>query len=368
MTRLSDLLTLADALADGRGLGARLEQGIRRRRLDWPRLAELANRHLVSAALWPALRRRGFIALLPADCRHYLAELYRMNAWRNERLRAQTEQALAALATRGIRPVLLKGSAWLFDPSLDSGARMMADIDLLVVREGFDEARTALEGLGYRLNDPAASEQHALTMGRDEDLATIDLHRDLGPQHVLLPAEEALRNAETLPVPGLSGARLSPTHRALHCLINSEVVGANHHLGELALRPLLDLSVFSRADVDWPLVQHRLKSNGMPHAAPAALLALEQLLGICRPAGVSITLRAHLHYRRCLLQVPLPPLRAAAQIWTALVHPFDPVRLGYKYGQRRSGRQGHRLHHALLLARRDGRALLRRIGAIGATR
>src|SRR3546814_4514008 len=81
---------------------------------------------------------------------------------------------------------------------------MMADVDLLVPRAGFDAAIGALASIGYvALSGPGEPPAHGVTLARAGGLATIDLHRDLGPQRRVLPAEAVLASAVPLSANGL---------------------------------------------------------------------------------------------------------------------------------------------------------------------
>jgi len=106
---------VADALRPSAGGPA---AAIRRRAVgDWTRPLALANAHLLSPALYAGLAEAGALADLPHEAREYLGLLYRLNRDRNEALRHQAIELLAALNAAGVYPLLLKGGLSLSVPS-----------------------------------------------------------------------------------------------------------------------------------------------------------------------------------------------------------------------------------------------------------
>src|SRR5918999_4550443 len=79
--------------------------------LDWMAVLELANNTLTTPFLIDLVNQPDQSA--PEDVRTFVREIYRRNALRNDLLRAQLEEAVAALNERHVIPVLLKGSAIL---------------------------------------------------------------------------------------------------------------------------------------------------------------------------------------------------------------------------------------------------------------
>src|SRR6476660_1624248 len=106
---------------------------------DWQSVIALANRTLLTPALYSALALSGEINRLPDDVREYLGFIHDRNWERNMRLGAQLAEAVAALNRRSIVPLLLKGAVPLFlSPANRIPARMTSDLDLSV--EAADEA------------------------------------------------------------------------------------------------------------------------------------------------------------------------------------------------------------------------------------
>jgi hypothetical protein len=95
------------------------------------------------------------------------------------RIDHQTAEVVAALREVDVEPVLLKGPAvarWLYD---GPGERTYVDIDLLVPPDCFDTAEERLIAEGFRAWDEGPSADHAVTLVRPGDHASVDLHRCL---------------------------------------------------------------------------------------------------------------------------------------------------------------------------------------------
>ena len=162
-------------------VGAALEAliaGLRGRAVstaDWQSVIALANRSLLTPALFSALAHSGEIDRLPYDVREYLEFIHDRNWERNVRLRAQLAEAVAALNRRGIVPLLLKGAVPLFlSPASRIPARMTSDLDLSV--EAAEEA-DAQECLGELDYIPLAG---ARGMARPQDVGVLELRRSQG--------------------------------------------------------------------------------------------------------------------------------------------------------------------------------------------
>ena len=115
---------------------------------DWQSVIALANRTLLTPALFSALAHSGEIDRLPDDVREYLGFIHDRNWERNLRLRAQLAEAVAALNRRGIAPLLLKGAVPLFlSPTSRLPARMTSDLDLAWKRPKKQAPKSALASL-----------------------------------------------------------------------------------------------------------------------------------------------------------------------------------------------------------------------------
>lgn len=328
---------------------------------DWPALIARANRSLVTAALLPGLRRLGIAGPASPEAYAYLADLHRLNTHRNAGLRTLLDEVVTALNRNGVRPVLLKGARWLADPERLAGARIMADLDLLVDPADLAASGRALRGLGFAVVDGDTADTHAVTFGRPRAPATIDLHFSLRGANGVLATHEVI--AASRPASGISDASTpSGTHDVLIGLLGSQIDGPNARLGFISLRPLQDVAAVAAAErsaIDWHEIRGRLAQTGLGHRADAWAAVAAALLGIEAPAEMRRTVRARTHLGVCLAQERWPALEPMTRLWSSIVHPFEPVRLERLYG-----RKPLRIpRHAWAVIRRHRLGLIAKLGA-----
>jgi hypothetical protein len=305
---------------------------------DWVPVLAIANEHLLTPALWGALRDSGQVALVPADVRDYLATLHRLNGDRNRALRRQAIELIGALNAQGIVPILLKGGLALFDgPYRDPDVRMMRDLDILVPASSRGDAIDVLERLGYRLTQPYSAGHHAYgDFARPNDPGSVDLHTELvDPSHVL-PASEVWDRAELQEIWREAGRvyYLSPcaTDRILHNLLHAQIhYLGNFYRGELQVQQVYELVALARhfgTAIDWSFVQERLRAHRLTVALESYLLAAHRLLGLAWPLSRPPGPGARLNYLRCDVQFGMRSLQ-----W-----------IGIPWGNLRGALAWHRMH------------------------
>ena len=158
--------------------------------VDWSRLAELASLHGVVALVRHNLLALDARPFVPDPVWQAIEQASTQIAFDGMLRLRQTTQAVAALQSAGIEPVLLKGyalAALLYD---DPIFRPSTDIDLLFRRDEVDAACSALERIGGRLpSREAAAVQFATSYDLPVMLPSaggkaglLELHWDLAPR------------------------------------------------------------------------------------------------------------------------------------------------------------------------------------------
>jgi hypothetical protein len=161
-------------------------------------------------------------------------------------------EVLEALATAGVRALLLKGPALALQTTGDATARGCGDLDVLVDPCRLMRAIETLEGLGFRRLPGMAPMDLASTWGRyarwvgyelplQRGPLIIDLHWDLGPLRSSLPTFDTLwQQRELLTYQGRQLATLGRRHSFLH--------SCDHAVKDrwISLRSLVDIERLAR--------------------------------------------------------------------------------------------------------------------------
>ena len=256
------LLTLS------RGKLSESEQAQARRLLsgpgvDWDRLAELASLHGVVALVRHNLLAMDARASVPDPAWRAIDQAAAQIAFDGMLRLRQTTQAVGALRSAGIEPILLKGhalAALLYD---DPIVRPSTDIDLLVRRNEIDAACAALERLGGQLPSP---ETIAVQVETSYDLPVLlpsaggkagllELHWDLAPRGLFALDLDAWRaRSVEFRLEGLAMTRFSPEDMLLHLALHMR---KHRYVG---LRWLCDVAELVRrfeTSLDWTVrVEH----------------------------------------------------------------------------------------------------------------
>jgi Uncharacterised nucleotidyltransferase len=288
---------------------------------DWQSVIALANRTLLTPALFSALKYSGNIDRLPHDVREYFEFIHERNLERNLRLREQLAEAVAALNRRGIVPLLLKGAIPLYlSPVSRIPARMTSDLDLSVDAADEAGAQECLSELGYMALAGARG------MARPQDAGILELRRthtaEFGPPTVI----ERDRNHAKIP---------SPQSRALHWIAHDLLKEGDYWRGRIDLRHVYDLlQLVESENVDWISLRAAMPDQRSRNALDVQLLALHDLFGVRIPEHAHRPMVRFQHWRR-IFTARHPVLGAPARLagnlawglWR-LVHADDLVQRG----------------------------------------
>ncbi len=232
------------------------------------------------------------------------------------RMRWELTQLLAPLARAGVRPLLLKGAAYLIQDLPASHGRLFADIDLLVPREKLAITEDSLRFAGYVSNQLDAYDQryyrqwtHELPpLQHRQRLITLDVHHNILPLTARAKPDATLLLAQARPAADARFSVLQPCDQVLHSMCHLFYDGEWDH----ALRDLWDMH---------QLLDHYSAEPGFWQALPARADALD----LARPFAYAITVLQEVFASA----IPVEVLAAA---------------------QQRLPRIGRRAMHALFLA------------------
>ena len=337
----------------------------------WMGIVAQANLHFLTPALWCAVEEQGLADAVPADARDYLAESFRLNRLRNEQIKRQCDQLTACLNAADITPLLLKGGVYLYEGRATAfGLRMMADLDILLPPDRWDEAIERTFGLGYEIVDRHQDWTHDFhALGRPGDMASIEFHRDVGKQRRLISVGDAFAQAVPLAAGDLRLLALSPTHRAMHNLFHGAVQDRAHDLRRVPLRSLYDLGLIVAAQgpqIDWQALSSAFRALGYGAVLDNCVYLAERCLGLSIPLPAADTTGPRRRFRQALFQMNQPRLKTAVDLWASLSLPFSRTTIDYIYRTAAHPwrRQAARLQHFLKLVRRHNWRLLGQVAKV----
>jgi Uncharacterised nucleotidyltransferase len=186
---------------------------------------------------------------------------------------------LSALATRGLRPVVLKGRLLALQVWPRAAFRPPGDLDLLLERETVDEAIEALVGLGYvAVLEPPNPEISGVTLHHPQGRrTTVDLHwrpfRTVGRG---IDPDRLLRRARPAVLEGRDVRTLDDADRLLYLMVHA----AKH--GFRRLTWLLDLyAVALRAEAGvWRAAGRRAIASRAARPFSTAAVIVSSLPGV----------------------------------------------------------------------------------------
>ncbi len=267
---------------------------------DWDLLIRQARRANLIARLGTALEPQ--LDALPNGPRQHLRSALLIARRQRIATRWEVECIRAALEPLGIRPILLKGAAYLLADLPAARGRLVGDVDLLGPKDQIAAAEAGLVAAGWAFDAELSDYDqryyrqwmHEIPpLYHQQRETALDLHHSILPPTARVQVNTAalFEDARTLPeLPGLQV--LAPVTMFLH--------SAAHlfHEGELdhGLRDLFDLDAL-------------LRDFGRDTGFWTALVPRAQVLGLVQP------LFHALRYTTRLLETPVPVdvMRAAAQ-------------------------------------------------------
>jgi hypothetical protein len=302
----------------------------------WPGIIDQANLHYLTPALSIALHKKGLANLPPKDVEDYLGESLRLNRIRNEGIRQQCDQLVAALNGEGITPVLLKGGVYLYSRDDEAfGARMMVDLDILVPPVSWERSIETAFGLGYEIIDEHQAWTHDYhSLGRADDPASVEFHKDVGKQRVLLSRAEAIDAAVAIGGETLRLGALSPTQRVLHNIFHGAIQDRAHELRRIPLRSLHDLGLIMEAqggDIEWPEVSQIMAVQGYGSVLNTYWYMADRFLGLPVPVTPVGAAAARRRVKIAFLQINHSLPKSIVDLWASASLPFTQTTIDYIY-------------------------------------
>ena len=230
-------------------------------------------------------------------------------------LRAQLEEAVAALNERDVIPVLLKGSAILAAAAPERRAtRIMADLDILVDPDQFETALQALADLDYQpdFRTPPESRKQYADLKRARDVGMIDLHQEApGPDYFYRSSGKLLAHCTLISVGRGTAYLPTATFQAFMLIIHDQFQDRDYWVGEIDVRHMVELRdlASSAEGIDWNRMMSFATSPLARNAIEKQLVALAKLFAVDVPLELRQRFIPRLQFRRLLLQSRFPLAR-----------------------------------------------------------
>ena len=192
---------------------------------SWETLLFLANLHRVTLLWYLRLQQNDLACCMPMALREYLDALPEQTRVRNRNHLAALETCQVAFGRERLEVILLKGAAALADDLYgDPGARLMGDIDLLILPSQQDQVDQILRQLGFQVakvyqdNRFYLGHHHLPPYHHPEWQVCVEVHLEIADfrARTAFPTERLFARAHGIPLSATTVKTLQDTDRLLH--------------------------------------------------------------------------------------------------------------------------------------------------------
>ncbi len=214
---------------------------------QWDRLIQQARSTGLLGRLAALLREQDLLEQVPAQVRWHLDSAYTLYRAHSEDILLEVEHITSALRVANIRPVLLKGAAYLAADDRARMGRLFSDVDIFVPREQLNVAEEFLGWQGWQLEPLSGYDERYYRQWMHELPPMVHRTRGiaLDVHHSLLPLTSRIHfdhsafrdriTASRLPGVDTLAAEDRILHSAAHLLLEGEFDHAFRDLSDLHL-------------------------------------------------------------------------------------------------------------------------------------
>lgn len=269
---------------------------------EWDVLVQQARSAGLLGRLAALLRESDLSGQVPDAVRWHLDAAHTVYLAHCEDIRLEVQHIAKALAVIGLRPVLLKGAAYLAAGDRARLGRLFSDVDIFVPRDRIQSAEQMLRWQGWA-GEPLSDYDQTYYRRWMHEIPPLS-HRargiSLDVHHNLLPLTSRFHLDADALIAGITPSliegvdTLAPTdrvlHSAAHLLLGGEFDNAFRDLSDLRL--LLDQMTGSDPAF-WEALRARADELGLGRILFYALRYLERLMELEVPHDTSARLRQH---------------------------------------------------------------------------
>jgi hypothetical protein len=256
--------------------------------IDWDYVVATAYAH----GLLPLLHKHLATDLVPAHVRSLLKRESVANSQNMLNLIGKQLRIYKLFQENGVPVAIFKGPLLGEMAYGEISLRQAGDIDLLINRSDFAQARLLLESLGYEMTPrltPAQLASHLnnhceIQFMRDEWFTVVDLHWELAPRSFVfgIKADEVMSRLQSV---SLGGATVE-TFGAEDLLLYQAMHGAKHLWRRLEWISCLAESLRATPAINWDVLVDRAAKAHATRILALGLRLVEQFSDVAIPAKV----------------------------------------------------------------------------------
>ncbi|HEU4510763.1 MAG TPA: nucleotidyltransferase family protein [Pyrinomonadaceae bacterium] len=254
--------------------------------LNWDYLFATASAH----GLLPLLHKHVGMDLIPPHARNHLKRQSVSNTQAVLHLISKQIRVLNLFRENKVPVATFKGAVLSQMAYGEIALRQAGDIDLLIHRHDFPQAKSLLESLGYQMFPkltPAQLASHLhhhceITFMRDDWFTVIDLHWELAPKSFVcnLDINEVMSRLQSISVAGTMVETFSDEDSVLY----QSMHGAKHLWRRLEW--IVALSGCLKSEIDWDVLVQRAERTRMTRMLALGLRLVEGFSDVKVPSRV----------------------------------------------------------------------------------
>lgn len=294
----------------------KLKSAIVDQRLELGPLLLQANLQMCTPLWYLRLEQDELLQYFPEDFQQYLKLIYDANAERNREFQSGLTELLVEFEKQGIETILLKGAATFVDDLYASdGARVMADMDILVDKEKLTGCEFILDNLLYTevldedrelKSQPTSERHHHINVRiKPDSPLVIEIHFKPAYGHGgrVLTSEKAWKEKQNVTYNDQKTAILEPSQRLLLNTTHALLPHREFLHGSVSLLQLAEFSALAtryEGKIEWgEWYNVALKNNLKPEFLTYLSLACN-LMEVPWPVSVPDTEQKGFHYHRII--------------------------------------------------------------------
>lgn len=253
--------------------------------LDWNYLLEKASQQGVSILVYQSLQKT-HPELIPKNIVHQLQAYSQINIARNLLLTKELLEILDLLATHNIIAIPFKGPILATLAYGNMALREFCDLDILVSKEDFLQAKKLLICRGYQhkyLAEHEAAYAQA-QMIRPDGKGAIDLHYEIAPKSFFFPLDSQpfWQRLQSVSIAGKPVATLSPEDSILVAYIHGSKEGWT------SLKRICDMAelIYVYSKINWDQIIEQVSFLGNEQSFFFSLLIVSQHLKTSLPKEI----------------------------------------------------------------------------------